>query len=223
MTTIGETISRVKNTLKASKEDSFLTDRLVYSMIMKYAKLLIKRQDSENKLMKFQSLFATLPCVDLIEVDKIEACCSGIRSKCIIRRTKDKLPNLLEGSFGPLLRSVTSIDSSVELVKTYPATYTSISNSTNFKYNKNKYYWYLNGYLYFPNIEWEAVKVEGIWDSDISFFTCDEEEKCKTRQEQTVRIPEHLFAEIEQMVVKELLTTAQLPSNGADDSQNVLR
>jgi hypothetical protein len=223
MTTIGETISRVKNTLKASKEDSFLTDRLVYSIVMKYAKLLIKRQDSENKLMKFQSLFEVLPCVDLVEVDKIEACCSGIRSKCIIRRTKDKLPNLLEGSFGPLLRSVSSIDGSVELTKTYPTTYTSMSNSSNFKYNKTKYYWYLNGYLYFPNIEWEAVKIEGIWDSDISFFSCDEEEKCKPRQEQIMRIPEHLFAEIEQMVVKELLTTAQLPSNGADDSQNVLR
>ena len=31
MTTIGETISRVRNTLKAVKEDAFLTDRIIYS------------------------------------------------------------------------------------------------------------------------------------------------------------------------------------------------
>ena len=33
MTTIGETISRVRNTLKAVKEDAFLTDRIIYSSL----------------------------------------------------------------------------------------------------------------------------------------------------------------------------------------------
>ena len=43
MTTVGEAISRVRNTLKAVKEDAFLTDRVIYYSIMKYAKALIKR------------------------------------------------------------------------------------------------------------------------------------------------------------------------------------
>ena len=33
MTTIGEVISRVRNTLKAVKEDAFLTDRTIYSSL----------------------------------------------------------------------------------------------------------------------------------------------------------------------------------------------
>ena len=48
MTTIGESISRVRNILKAVKEDPFMTDRLIYSIIIKYAKVLIRRQDNEN-------------------------------------------------------------------------------------------------------------------------------------------------------------------------------
>jgi hypothetical protein len=223
MTTVGESISRIRNVLKAVKEDPFMTDRFIASITSKYAKLLIRRQDNENKLMKFQSLFEVLPCVELIEVDKIEACCSGIKSNCKIMRTKDKLPTILEGAYGPLFRSVTSIDGSIEMVKTYPGTYTAMTGSTNFKYNKTKYFWYLDGYMYFPNIEWEAVRIEGMWDGDIAFFKCDKSMQCKTMQEQQFRIPEFLFAEIEQMALKEILTTGQILTDGSDNQQNILR
>ena len=108
-TTIGYTVSRVRNTLKAVKEDAFLTDRFIYSVVSKFAKLFIKRQDNINKLLRFKSFFKPLPCVELIEVDKIEACCAGIKSGCTIMRTKDKLPSPFEGPFGPMFRTVSSI------------------------------------------------------------------------------------------------------------------
>jgi len=38
-----------------------------------------------------------------------------------------------------------------------------------------------------------------------------------------MNVPEYLFAEIEGMVRQELFPTAQIPSDGADDSQNVMR
>lgn len=222
MITIGDSISRVRNVLKAVKEDPFLTDRFIASMIMKYAKLLIKRQDDANKIMRYQSLFDVLPCVELIEIDRIEACCGSIKSKCIIKRTKEKLPQVLEGTYGPLFRSITSIDSSIEMFKTYPATYTAMTNSTSFKYNKNKYYWYLNGYLYFPNIEWDAVRIEALWDGDVEYLKCNVD-PCIPIQDQAMRIPEYLMAEVEQMALKEILTTGQIPSDGADNQQNILR
>jgi len=49
-TTIGYTVSRVRNSIKAVKEDAFVTDRYLWSVITKYAKLFIKRQDNQNKL-----------------------------------------------------------------------------------------------------------------------------------------------------------------------------
>lgn len=223
-TTIGDSISRVRNIVKGVKEDAFMTDRFLYSLILKYAKLLIKRQDNENKIMRFQSLFETIPCLELIEVDKVEACCSGIRSNCTIRRTKDKLPDVLEGAYGPLFRSVTSLDRSVELYKTYPSTFTSIANSTNYKYNKQKYYWYLDGYLYFPNIEWDGILVEGLWAESVDYLKCDENaEPCALRQDHPVHVPEYLFAEIEQMVLKDLGVLVQMPPETQDDKQSQLR
>jgi len=222
MTTIADTISRVRNIVKGVKEDAFLTDRLLYSLVLKYGKLLIRRQDNESKIMRFQSLFEVLPCVELIEVDKIEACCPGVTSDCKIMRTKDKLPTLLEGSWGPLFRTVSSIDGSIEMFPTYPSTYAGLSSSTNFKYNKNAYYWYLNGYIYCPNVIWEAIKVEGLWDESIAMYTCDGD-ICAPRQDEQVHIPDHLFAEIEQMVVKDLGLLLQIPPEGSDDKQSPLR
>lgn len=224
MNTIGESVSRVRTALKSVREDAFLTDRQIYSLILKYGKLFIKRQDNLNKIMRYQTLFEVLPCVELIEVDKVEACCAGIKSNCKIMRTKDRVPQVMEGSYGPLFRDITSIDGSIVVYRTYPGVYLNMTESTTFKYNKTKYYWYLDGHLYFPNIEWEAVRIEGLWDDNVHYLKClTEEEKCDYRQDQPTHIPDYLFAEIEQMVLKEMITTLQIPSDQKDDNQNIIR
>lgn len=223
-TTIGETTSRVRNLLKAVKEDPFLTDRFLYSLILKYGKMLLRRQENEGKIMRNDALFKAIPCVDLIEVDKVEACCIGIRTGCTFRRTKEKLPDFLEGTYGPIIRSVTSIDQSQRLQMTSPSTYANLTNSTYFKYNKKKYYWYLDGYIYIPNVEWDGIRIEALFDEDVEALNCSiDPEDCIQQQERTISIPDYLFAEIEQMVLQELIPSVQLPSDGADDNQNILR
>lgn len=223
MTTIGETISRVRNTLKAVKEDPFLTDRTIYYSIIKYAKTLLKREDNQNRLMKMSSLFTTLPYLELIDVDKVEAECVGVYSGCYIKRTKEKLPTIFDGMFGPIIRTTSSIDGSIELFRTEPGTYTSMTKTTTFKYNNKQYFWYLNGYLYLPNMIWDAIKVEAIFEGNKGDFVCDDKQACELKQDQQLPIPEYLFSEVEQFVIKELSMTLQIPSNGADDNQNALR
>jgi hypothetical protein len=220
MTTIGEAISRVRNTLKAVKEDPFLTDRTIYFSIIKYSQTLIKREDNQFRLMKMSQIFQVLPYVELIDVDKIEAGCIGVYSECYFKRSKEKLPTILNGMFGPIIRTVSSIDGSIEMFRTDPGTWISITKSTTFKYNKRPYFWYLNGYLYVPNVDWDAIRVEAIFENNTE--KCDTE-PCQIQQDQPLNIPEYLFSEVEQFVVKELTMTISIPSDGADDSQNNLR
>jgi hypothetical protein len=222
MTTINDSVSRLRNTIKAVKEDAFMTDRYIYSIIIKYAKMLIRRQDNENKIFKFQSLFKTLPCVELIEIDRVEACCEGIKSGCIIKRTKDRVPNVIEGAFGPIIRTVSSIDGSNLVYRTYPTAYTRMTHASGYRYNTNKYYWYLNGYLYIPNVAWEAISITALFEDNISMFTCEVDD-CTLAQDRPIAVPEYLFAEIEQYALKEILTAGSIPADTADDSQNVLR
>ena len=220
MTTVGEAISRVRNVLKAVKEDPFLTDRTIYFSLLKYAKTLIKREDNQNRLMKMSSIFKVLPYIELIDVDKVEAGCLGVYSQCYFKRSKEKLPTILDGMFGPLFRTVSSIDGTIEMFRTDPGTWVSITKSTTFKYNKRPYFWYLNGYLYCPNIDWEAIRVEAIFEGALDI--CDTTE-CQVFQDQTFALPEYLFSEVEQFVIKELTMMLSVPSDGPDDSQNSLR
>lgn len=220
MTTIAEAISRVRNALKAVKEDPFLTDRQIYYVLTKYAKTLIKREDNQFRLMKISSIFKVLPYVELIDVDKVEAGCIGVYSGCYFKRSKDKLPTILDGMFGPIIRTVSSIDGGIEMFRTDPGTWVSITKSTTFKYNKRPYFWYLNGYIYVPNVDWDAIRIEAIFENDVP--TCDSDE-CQLIQDQPLNIPEYLFSEIEQFALKELTMIAQLPVDSTDDSQNILR
>jgi hypothetical protein len=221
MTTIGEAISRVRNLIKAVTMDAFVTDRVIYSLIQKYAKMYIKRESNIASRARFGSLFKRLPCVRLIEVDKVEACCD-VKSGCTIMRTEEKLPGIIEGPQGVLLRSVSSIDNSIEVYRTTPALYNGMTKTSAFKYNKNKYYWYMNGYLYIPGIEWDAISIEGIFDSDLSGYSCDD--PCAQVQDQAINIPPELFAEIEQQVVNDFMKSAQMPQDSfISDKQSVLR
>lgn len=225
--TIGDVVSRLKKKVKAVRQDAFLTDRFVYSIINQHAKWLLKREDGANKLMAFSSVFKTLDFVPLIEIDKIEAGCVGISSGVTFMRTKDKLPIFMQGYWGPLIRSVTSIDGSEDFQPTNPSNYLNISKSKNFRYNKTKYFWFLNDYLYFPNISWPAVRIEAIMEDSIADYVCeecDEELACQQRQLQDFNVPDYLHAEILSHAYKELIEMANLPSDpSANDNQNILR
>jgi len=223
MTTIGQVVSRVRESIKAEVQDSFVTDRYLYSLILKYGQLLMRRQDNANKLMKFNSVWQSLPFVELIEVDKVEAKCSGIQSGCTIKRTKEKLPMFMEGYWGPLIRTVSSIDGSIEMQPTNPGTYASMTKTTSFKYNKTKYFWWLNDYIYVPNVEWDAIKIEGVFEGDISKWNCDPDDDCTPRYLQNMYIPEFLFAEIETQVMNQLLNTMKVPAEDSDNKININR
>ena len=223
MTTIAEAISRVRNTLKAVKEDAFLTDRTIYFSLLKYGKTLLKREDNQNRLMKMSSLFHALPYIELIDVDRIEAGCTGIASGCNIKRTATKLPTIFDGMFGPIIRTVSSIDGTIELFRTEPGTYVSMVKTTTYKYNKRIYFWYLDGYLYLPNVDWDAIKIEAIYEGDTGEFMCDPNDACSLKQDQQFALPEYLFSEMEQFVVKEFSLTMSIPTNGPDDNQNAIR
>ena len=220
MTTIGETISRVRNILKAVKEDAFLTDRIIYSSLLKYAQTLIKREDNQFRLMKISSLFRVLPYIELIDVDKVEAGCVGVYSGCYFKRSKERIPGILNGMAGPIIRTTSSIDGTIEMFRTDPGTWVSMTKTTTWKYNRNFYFWYLDGYIYCPNVDWEAIRMEAIFEGTIE--TCDTKE-CETRQNEPFSLPEYLFSEVEQFVIKELTMTMSVPIDSSDDSQNILR
>jgi hypothetical protein len=138
-------------------------------------------------------------------------------------RSREPIPQAIEGAFGPIIRTVSSIDGSNIVYRTYPTIYTRLTKASGYKYNKSKYYWYLNGYLYLPNVEWEAISVTALFEDDITPYTSESADDCTIAQDRQMPIPEFLFAEIEQFALKELMTLGSVPVDAADDKQNALR
>lgn len=226
--TIGEVVSRIRNHIKAVNQDAFLTDRYLYSIVIKHSAWLMKREDSQNKIMRFNSVMDTLDKVDLIEVDRSAAGCVGLSSGIKIMRTKDHLPTFMEGYWGPLIRTVSSVDGQETFQGITPSQYVKLAKSKNFRFNKTRYYWFLDDHLYFPNISWEVIRVEGIFRDDISAYKCIEcrensEFYCAARQDQSINIPDYLFAEMESNVIKDLMLMIQTPSDLNIDNQNPTR
>lgn len=220
--TIGDVISRIRTQVKGMRQDALLTDRVIYSFVLKHAKWLLKREDAKNRILGYSGVIQTLEYVELEEVDKVTAKCSGLKSGCTIKRTKEKMPIFMQGYWGPLIRTIASLDGSVEMQPTAPSTYAAMSKSKNFKYNKNQYYWYLDDYIYFPDLEWDAVRIEGIFEESISKFTCADDE-CVVRSDETFNVPDYLLGELESHVFQDLTGMMQVPPDLTNDKQNVAR
>lgn len=220
----GDILSRTRWKLKAVKQDSFLTDRDIWSLYKPWINQVMKELDAKNRLMAFNALFDTLDIVPLVEVDTIEASCVNIQTGKTLMRTKDPICSLfMEGYWGGMIRSVSSIDGSQQFQPISFPGYQNISSVKNFKFNKTLYYYYQNDYLYFPNITWKAVKVEAIPEGDISQYKCDSEQKCLTKQQQSFNVPDYILARAESLMFQSLGLTLQIPPDETSDNKNPLK
>lgn len=218
--TVGELISQIRNLSKAVKQDNiYISDRLIYSLIKKHLALFIYREDANMKVIKARFIYSSLSYIPLKEVDAVEANCSGLKSGCIIKRTKDKLPPMMKGYNMPLIGDVTSLDGSEKIIRTAPFQYVRKSVSTDFKYNTTKYYWYLNGYLYFPNLQWDAIRLEAVLDGE-GVTDCGEIDECAMAQDNPLSAPENLLSVVQDAVLKDIMFLIQSPADPTADKQS---
>lgn len=222
-TRIGDVCSRIRGSCNAVRQDSFLTDYQIYSVFLKYASMRIKQLDEKGRLYAFSSIFETLDYVKLEECDWIEAGCAGVKSYRTFRKTVLPIPVFTEGKWGPMVRSITSLDGSVAFQLTSLDAYVVLSKQGNFRFNKTSYCWYLNDRLYFPDVSYPAVRIEGMFEEDISAFKCNYDDRCKPRQQQSLNIPDYILSEIENNAIKELMGSQHIPSDSAHDAINVNR
>lgn len=235
-TTVREIVSQVRGIYKLNSEDAFVTDRFLYGLFIKYGDLLVRRKSNEGKLNTNDNVFTWLPKVPLIEVDKIEAECIGIKTNCTFRRTKSKLPKMATNDSGSIVKLVMSLDTSEKVERTTLLKFHEMTKSVNFKYNKIKYFWEKNGYFYFPNVKWSAVTIQGLFMDTVTGYCieddsdncepngeCGPKKKCKYRQDDTIPYSKDMIADIIGMISRDLGTRAQVPSDVQDNAQNLMR
>ena len=204
-----EAIYRVKRLFREVNADSRFSNKLAYTLLRSTSKLLIYRESERLKLSKKSNIYKILKCVNVIEAPAIDTCC-GISSMCKVWRTEEKLPEIYEDSYGPIIREVTTIDNGQSI---------SITNATTFrsklknpwlspKKKQDKFTYYSDGYLYFPLGGFRKINIEAFFEEEPKSLCEDgDNEDCTRFLDKSFTIPDYLEKSLFDMVEQEISAT----------------
>ena len=164
MSTLRKLISDVRSMHKLLSTDAMITDRAIASELKNNALLLIKRETNLRKLWATDTIFTTIPCLELIEVP-ISECCDYV-DDCTVARSKYKLPRIAEGNYQYLIQGVYSINAlGGNGYKFKPISVNRYINLLKLPIIKNdQYYWISNDYLYISNPLLEKVRFVALFE-----------------------------------------------------------
>lgn len=231
MSTGRSLVSDVRSTHKLLSTDSLITDRAIFSEIRNNALLLIKRETNLRKLWGTDTIFTTIPCLEMIEVP-ISECCNYV-DECSIARTKLKLPKIAEGNYQYVIQGVYSINAmSGKGTKLKEITVNRYINLLKLPVIKNEsYFWISNDYLYVTNPDIQAVRLVAMFDetipNDIMYPACccgvepPTEEYCMNPLDKQFFLPGYLKTQVLDLTSKKLLQTyfnvkTDVAANGID-------
>lgn len=167
MSTFRKLVSDVRSMHKLLSTDSLITDRVIMSEIKNNAFLLIKRETNLRKLWATDTIFTTIPCLEMVEVP-ISECC-GYVDDCTVARTKFKLPKISEGNYQYVIQGVYSINAmSGKGKKLKEITINRYVNLLKLPIvKKEEYYWIANGYLYVNNPLLKGIRFVALFEEDV--------------------------------------------------------
>lgn len=217
MATLRKLVSDVRSMHKLLSTDSLITDRAIASEIKNNSLLLIKRETNLRKLWATDTLFTTIPCLEMVEVS-ISECCEYV-DPCTIARSKEKLPRIAEGNYQYIIQGVYSINAmSGQGKKLKEITVNRYINLLKLPIiKKEAYYWIMNNYLYVSNPLLKAIRMTALFEEDVpnsimfSECCCGEsiniDEFCKNPLDKPYSLPGYLQSQVLELTTKKLLQT----------------
>lgn len=209
--TIRQVISEVKEDFRKINADAWLPNKYVYNIILKHTSYFVRQMSDAFRILRVNSIYQSYKCVPMEEAPTIDDCC-GLRGKCTIYRTKDRIPDLFEDSLGAIIQTVKSIDHSKSLTRTTPDAWLDKMKNPWNKTNKDEYYFYYNNRVYTPITNWRKVEIFGYFQEDISDINlCDDctdhpTKECRRFMDKRIMVTKDMWRVISEMVIKDLAT-----------------
>lgn len=217
MVTLRKYISDIRGMHKILSTDTLITDRIIASEIRSNSLLLIKRETNLRKLWATDTLFTTIPCLELIEVP-ISECCDYV-DDAMVARSRYKLPRISEGNYQYVIQGVYSINAmgggGKKIKEITVNRYLNLLKLPIIK--KEEYFWISNGYLYVSNPMLQAVRFVAFLEEDvpneIMYPDCGcgnnvtDEEWCKNPLDKEFALPGYLAKQVLELTSQKLLNT----------------
>ena len=215
MATLRKLVSDVRSMHRILSTDALITDRAIASEVRNNSTMLIKRETNLRKLWASDTLFTTIPCLEMVEVP-ISECCD-YADPCTVARTKYKLPRISEGNYQYVIQGVYSINAmggkGTKLKEITVNRYINLLKLPIVK--KENYFWISNGYLYVSNPLVQSIRLVALFEEDIPneimYPDCDcgtaytLDEYCKNPLDKEFSLPGYLEQQVLEITSKKLL------------------
>ena len=218
MATLRKMVSDIRGMNKLISTDNLITDRVIASEIRNNTQLLVKREANLRRLWATDTVFTTIPCMELIEVP-ISECC-GYTDPCQVARTKFKIPRISEGNYQYLIQGVWSINAmGGQGTKFKEVTINRYLNLLGLPIiKKQQYFWIANEYLYVSNPMLKAIRIAAFFEEDVPnelmYPECgcgnveyDLADYCKNPLDKEYACPGYLEQQVLAMTTQKLLQT----------------
>jgi hypothetical protein len=216
MATLRKLVSDVRAMHKLLSTDNLITDRVVASEIKNNALMLIKRETNLRKLWATDTVFTTIPYLELERVSISEFC--DYRDPCTISRTTTKLPRIAEGNYQYLIQGVWSINALGGQGKKFKeTTLNRFVNTLRLPIIKNEnYYWISDDYLYINDPLLTKIRISALFEEDIPNEVrfsglCEEDitdaEWCMNPLDRESFVPGYLEKQVLDLTQQRLLTS----------------
>lgn len=167
MSTLRKLVSDVRSMHKLLSTDSLITDRVIASELRNNSLVLIKRETNLRKLWATDTVFTTIPCLEMQEVP-ISECC-GYADPCTVARTKFKIPSIAEGNYQYVIQGVYSINAmsgtGKKLKEITINRYMNLLKLPIIK--KEEYYWIVDDYVYISNPLVKTIRFVALFEEDV--------------------------------------------------------
>lgn len=164
-------ISRLREGIKEVSADSNYTNRYLWHVFSTASHKLFKEDADKGKIYAQSNPWESI-CVEMEPVSSLFCDCIYLPYNCEVFRSKFKLPKIIESSTGFIYRMIASPDLSQQFTLVSPYLY---SVKSKIKYNKEKYAFFYDDYLYTPNHRFPSLVVAGLFQGDTSKFNCKQD------------------------------------------------
>lgn len=215
MATLRKLVSDVRSMHKLLSTDGLITDRAIASEIKNNSVMLIKRETNLRRLWATDTLFTTIPCLEMIQVPISE--CYDYADPCKISRSKYKLPPIAEGNYQYLIQGVYSINAMGGTGKKFKEiTINRYINLLKLPIIKNEvYFWIHNDYLYITNPMLKLARISAFFENDVpsSIMYCcttapvTDAEYCMNPLDKEYGVPGYLEKQVLELTSQKLLQT----------------
>lgn len=203
---INNLISKVRSSQKWIFDDNLISDRLIYSIAIPKASLLLKQEVNKRRLLNSDNVFTPYECLDLKLVDLHEC---GIDASGKARRSVKKLPQLHEGIYNYTIQGCYNIDNSEEI---FPTTIREYINLSKLRYKPNKLYYIIkDGYLYILDKDIENVNIY-LYTNELT------ETDCTSAYDHEFKFPTYLEDSLYEMINSSLMNYHKFGQDVTDDN-----